>query len=213
MAEFLHGLGNALGRLAGHPLDLFLLLLLMAAATAWVWLAARASAQAERDGRSPAGHFLLGLIVPFAWAFVMPRGGVGTAATPVLAEPVPEIPAGKRSLRLPATAQETPAAEPVAAEAENEEPAGAAPQPAGIPTVEGTVGPEYFLELIRSRAVTLETPCLIRRDDGTQVTAVGVVEAKTELVVVKFRAADGSLQNIRVPYARIRRIEPLPGET
>jgi hypothetical protein len=184
---------DAAARPFGEPLDFLVFLFLLAAATAWVWLAARASAQAERTGRSPSLHFLLGVVIPFLWPWLMSMPS----------------PAGEAAPAAP-----KPAAAPVRAPDEPPPPApDSAPSAASpcLAVVEGEVGAAYFLELIRGGAVTPETPCIVQRDDGSRVTVVGLVDVKPELVVVNFRAADGSVPTIRIPYVRIRRVEPHQG--
>ncbi len=191
MNAILQRLADAAARPFGAPLDFLVLLLLLAAATAWVWLAARASAQAERTGRSPGLHFLLGLLIPFIWPWLMPM----PASAPAGTAPVPAEEKGS----VPPPAEDAPSSQPAAE-----------PDPAAysdVAVVEEKIGAGYFQRLADGGSVSPQKPCLVTRDDGSQVTVVGLVEVRDDLVVVSFRNAAGAVQTLRIPYARIRAAE------
>lgn len=162
----------------------WLLALLVLAATLWLGAASWGAAVAEKRHLPPVRHFLLGLLLPFAYPFVL------------LSE-------RKTGVDIPAPAPAAAPAASAAAAAAPPETVPAASVPA--PDRELGFGPEFFEQLRQAGWVTEANPCTVRFN-GQEINASGILEALPEAVVVETRKADGTPQRVRIPYARIQEV-------
>jgi hypothetical protein len=187
------------GAVASSGVAVFLLLLV----TLWLGAACWASSIAETRGWPPKAHFFLGLLVPFAYPFLLLKGLADkvlpgfllTAARPAESEPVAETPAPRATVALPpGMSTAAPAPSPAAV-------------PAAAPSAQETLATPFDQAFFRKVAADLKGapvgPWRVQYG-GVEVTANRIVEALPNVVVLEIVSkADGSIQRIRVPYAKI----------
>lgn len=144
--------------------------------TGWVGMASWAGSLAEQRNRHPLPHFLLGLVVPFLYPFLLQlqhEGGTGVAA----------------SAAAPAASPE-PAA-PVAQ-------AAAAPAP--------SYDAAFFRRLLAEDRVTAATPIEVTFGGHTLRVVGVVDTLPEVAVLQVIPQAGAGVQRMRVPYARIEAV-------
>jgi hypothetical protein len=192
---------------------LWLLVLVVLAVTAWVGAAAWAATIAEIRREEPGKHFLLGLLIPFVYPFLLlKRAPVRAAAVAAAAEEAPQVRGkalavpklGSSAERRAAAAGVGPAAQAPAVPAAP----GATAAPTDVPSGEGArvaYDEAYFRHLKNESLVSAVAPCVVRYG-GIEVEARIVLDVMPSVVTLEVRQAGGTVQRMRIPYAKIESV-------
>ena len=184
------------------------LILLAIAVTAYVGAAAWAATVAEVRREDPGRHFLRGLLIPFVYPFVLLRLTPRPVFVPEAEAEKPQVRA--KALAMPKMVRGVDRPGRVAADVAPAAGAETSVAPAATPAlsatdVQPTYDEAYFRRLKEDSLVSVAAPCVVRYG-GMEVEARIVVDVFPQNVTLEVRQAGGSVQRMRIPYAKIESV-------